>query len=70
MSESEPQSGEEREKTSDCIGLASHFPAEDRVRTWPPGADWLTFLKTQINLIGSLNWIYRGDGEDISHRSS
>ena len=36
---------QERE-TSGYFELDSHFHADDRVRIWPPGSDWLIFLQT------------------------
>ena len=44
VSESEPGSGLEGEKTSDYLGRESHFHAEDRVRIWPSTAERLIFL--------------------------
>ena len=42
------ESDEERErKTSGYLGLESHFHADDRVRIWPSGVDWLIFFQTR-----------------------
>ena len=34
-------------KTSGYLGLESHFHADDRVRIWPSGVDWLIFFQTR-----------------------
>ena len=33
-------------KTSGYLGLESQFHADDRVRIWPSGVDWLIFFQT------------------------
>ena len=69
VSESEPRSGEEAEKTYDFLGLESHFRAEGQDLTH---GRFLVdiYINTQINLTGSFNWNYRGDCEDVSHHCS
>ena len=52
-------------KTSGYLRLESHFHANDMVRIWPSGVDWLIFFQTRQNLIGSFNCNYRGDAEDF-----
>ena len=39
--------GERERKTSGYLGLESHFHTDDRVRTWPSGADWVIFFQTR-----------------------
>ena len=34
-------------KTSGYLGLESHFHADDRVRIWPSGVDWLIVFQTR-----------------------
>ena len=41
-------------KTSGYLGLESHFHADDRVRIWSSGVDWLIFFQTR-----KLIWLAR-----------
>ena len=34
-------------KTFGYLGLESHFHADDKVRIWPSGVDWLIFFQTR-----------------------
>jgi len=47
-------------KTSGYFGLESHFHADARVRIWPSGSDWLTFLQT-----GKSMWLVHSIGNTI-----